>query len=812
MNKIILVLLTLFCSIHLEAQIVRETTSFDAGWRFSYGNASDMGKDYMHGTEYFTYIAKVQAALQSKSPIWTNFDDSNWSLVNLPHDWVVDLPFSKDASHSHGYKTVGWKYPKMSIGWYRKHFYILQSEQGKHIFIQFDGIFRNAEVFCNGFFLGHELSGYVTQVYDLSDYLNYGGENVITVRADASLEEGWYYEGAGIYRHVWLNKTGMVHVAPFGTAVTTNILDKPHETATLNIQTKITNDDLKAQPASIVYTLNDMDKNLVTTENSTPFIIQAKSTIMTNATLTVSSPKLWSLESPYLYKLNAAIYCNKKLVDTYTTVIGIRSIAFDVKKGFLLNNKPVKIKGTNVHLDHAGVGTAIPDELWAYRIQRLKDIGCNAIRCSHNPATPAMLDLCDKLGMLVLDENRSMGTNEEQLSQLRRMIERDRNHPSIILWSIGNEEWAIEGSETGRRIALSMSEYVHRLDSTRSTTAGIAGGQVLLRGLDVKGYNYIVQNDIDGFHQKYPNWKAIGTEETSGCGTRNVYYNDSIKGWMAPLNRGVKDGVVDIIERGWKFYLDRPWLGGLFYWTGFDYRGEPNPMIYPATGSQFGILDYCGFPKDEAYYLKAWWTNQPVLHISPHWNLKGHEGDSISVWAYSNCDEVELFVNGKSLGRKSMHRCGHLEWKTIYRPGSLFAQGYNNGAKTIKEKIETTGEASQIRITPHKNVIIADGADLAVVNIALLDNKGREVPDAMNEMEVTLSGSPAIILGYGNGDPGFKEIERPLANKTKLNIKAFAGKVQVLVQPVAEQYGEIIITIHGSNLKGAILKLKVVNS
>ena len=471
----------------------------------------------------------------------------------------------------------------------------------------------------------------------------------------------------------------------------------------------------------------------------------------------------------------------------------------------MLNGCPVKLKGTNLHQDHAGVGTGIPDRLWEYRIKKMKTIGSNAIRTSHNPMSPVFLDLCDRLGMLVIEENRLMGINREHIGFLEHMIKRDRNHPCIILWSIGNEEWALEGNERGLRITKSMSEYVHQLDSTRLSTQGTAGGRVSLFGVDVKGYNYLRQNPIDEFHQKHPEWYSpVGSEETSGCGTRNVYYTDSLRGWMAPINRTAQDDnhIINPMARGWQFYHDRPWLAGLFYWTGLDYRGEPNPMLYPATGSQFGIFDYCGFPKDEAFYLKSWWTDEPVLHLSPHWNLSGHEGDSINVWAYSNCDEVELFVNGKSLGRKSMPVNGYIEWKTIYRPGSLLAKGYKAGKKVMVEKIETTGKAARISIEPYNTTLKADGQDIAIVDLTLKDEKNREVPDAMNEMIVTLTG-PATILGYGNGDPGFKEIERPVNGETSFRIKAFSGKAQVIIRSQEGKKGNVQLEVSGTGLKKA---------
>lgn len=801
----VLLLIQFIACLSVSAQQARETILLNNGWKFAYGHAGDMKKDFTHGTEYFTYFAKAKSFNQNQGPSSEQFNDSTWQTVNLPHDWVVDLPFSKEASHSHGYKTVGWKYPETSVGWYRRKFYIPEKDLGKHISVRFDGIFRNVQVFCNGFYLGHEPSGYATQVYDLTEYLNYGGENLLTVRVDASTEEGWYYEGAGIYRDVWLDKMSQVHVAPFGTFVATHI-DPSYKTADVNIEIRLANKGLEAAGCKVVNRILDAaGKEVVRTQESSTTLAPKQEEVKLLQSATMDNIQLWDLEHPYLYTLYTDVYVGEKLVDTYTTNFGLRNIEFNPQKGFLLNGCPVKLKGTNLHQDHAGVGTGIPDRLWRYRIEKMKSMGSNAIRTSHNPVSPAMLDLCDRMGMLVIEENRLMGINKEHVDLLERMIKRDRNHPCIILWSIGNEEWALEGNERGLRITQSMSEYVHQLDSTRLTTQGTAGGRVSLFGVDVKGYNYLRQNPIDEYHREHPDWYApVGSEETSGCGTRNVYYTDSLRGWMAPINRTAEDDnrIVNAMARGWQFYHERPWLAGLFYWTGLDYRGEPNPMLYPATGSQFGIFDYCGFPKDEAFYLKSWWTDEPVLHLSPHWNLSGHEGDSIRVWAYSNCDEVELFVNGKNLGRKPMPADGYIEWKTVYRPGALMAKGYKGGKKIMVEKIETTGKAARILMEPYNTTLKADGQDIAIVDLTLKDEKNREVPDAMNEMTVTLTG-PATILGYGNGDPGFKETERPVNGEKTFRIKAFAGKAQVIIRSLEGQKGTVQLEVSGTGLKKA---------
>ena len=650
---------------------------FDDGWKFAFGNASSPEKDFGRGTEYFNYFTKA-ASIHNTGPYSEKFDDSAWRPVQLPHDWVVDLPFAPEASHSHGYKTVGWQWPETSVGWYRKHFTVPADALGKAVSLRFDGIFRDSDIWVNGFWLGGEKSGYTTATYNIAEYLNYGGDNIVAVRVDATFEEGWFYEGAGIYRHVWL-----------------------------------TIGDTPARPQ-------------------------------------LPRPK----------------------------------IEIDPDRGILLDGQVIRLHGANVHQDAAGVGAAVPDALWVWRIKQLKKYGFNAIRTSHNPVSPALLDICDSLGMYVLEETRLMGTNDAQLEPLRKMIERDRHHPCIILWGIGNEEWGIEWKDKGERIARTMTEFCHSIDPTRPVIVASSSGPEILKGTDVAGYNYILQNPVDKHRADYPARVALGTEETSGCGTRGVYYDDVENGRMAALNRSPQgpDSLYNCIERGWQFYDARPWLAGLFYWTGFDYRGEPNPLKYPATGSEFGILDYCGFPKDEAFYLKAWWTDEPVLHILPHWNLEGHEGEKVSVWVYSNCDEVALSVNGKNLGRKRMPRGGHLEWTAVYQPGRVRAVGYRNGKKICEETVYTAGAPAALQAVADRTEIRADGQDLAVLELSVLDERGRLVPTACLPVTVTVEG-PVRILGAGNGDPAFRGRERPEDPAARsFTIDTFNGLAQVLIQ------------------------------
>lgn len=741
----------------------------------------------MCGTEYFNYLTKANS-IHNEGPYGEKFDaakwPNKWEKVNLPHDWVVDLDFAKEASHSHGYKRVGWKYPETSVGWYRKDFELGPADKDKHFEIHFDGIFRNAKVWVNGFYLGQEQSGYISQTYDITDYVHFDTPNFVTVRVDASLEEGWFYEGAGIYRHTWLVKSNPVHITPYGICVKTE-LNKDYTSAKIYLAAEVVNDSREDATCSVVYTLYNNKGEKVCSAAETQQTLQPRAKADFNKLcMTVENPNLWSPKSPYLYNLQTEIIKSGVVIEKLQTKIGIREVTFDKDQGLFINGEHVKIHGVCMHQDHAGVGAAIPDGLQVYRLQKLKEMGVNGYRSSHNPMTPAMIDACDSLGILVVEENRLTGINNYQIGQLKSMIMRDRNHPSIIAWSVGNEEWGIEWKTTGKEIAHTMSDYVHQFDPTRPSTVATSSGPEIVKDVDLAGYNYIMQNPVEEHRKNFPNRIAYGSEETTGCGTRGIYFDDRENGRMASLNRSPeieRDSCINRIERGWKFYDEHDYLLGCFFWTGFDYRGESNPLVFPATNSGFGILDYCGFPKDEAYYLKSWWTNEPVLHIFPHWNLKGHEGEEIDVWAYSNCDAVELFVNGKSLGKQNMPKNGHLSWKAIYQPGKVKAVGYKNGKKVLTETIETTGNTTQLKTIETVN------GDITVVDIFALDKKKRFVADACEEVSIKVAGN-AEILGVGNGDSAWQAKERPLAgeNKQEFKVNLFNGCAQVIVKNNSE--------------------------
>lgn len=733
---------------------VREHLLLDTGWRFALGHPHDMRRDFNTGTGYFTYLAKAAYGDGAAS---ASFDDRMWRKLNLPHDWAVELPFSPKGSKSHGYKAIGQSFPENSVGWYRKTFLLNKEDEAKRISIAFDGVYRNFSVWINGFYLGTEPSGYTGVEYNISEYLNYGGENTLAVRVDASMEEGWFYEGAGIYRHVWLKKTAPVHVVNNGTFITSSITDNK---ALFRLSTTVKNEQFNGAEVVLRHTVKDKAGNIVTVHTERASVLRPWETKEQSTIFSADNPRLWSVDTPYLYTLLTEVMSGEKLADSYTTTFGIRSIRFDADKGFFLNGKALKIQGTNNHQDHAGVGAAIPDALQEYRILRLKEMGVNAYRCSHNPPTPELLDACDRLGMLVIDENRLMGASQYHYEYMKRFMLRDRNHPSVISWSIGNEEWGIEGNQLGAKIASSFQAFVKTIDSSRGITAAISGGwqKGISNVIDIMGVNYVGQINTDEHHRDFPAQPMWGTEEGSTRATRGIYQDvDSLHRIAAYDKRPYPH--FKTIEEGWKHYMERDYLAGMFIWTGFDYRGEPTPYEYPSVASYFGMLDLCGFPKDNAWYLKSWWTKDTVLHLLPHWSWKGDEGKLKDVWVYSNCDNVELLLNGKSQGVKKMGKYGHLEWKLAYQPGTLQAFGYMNGKKVAVKNVTTTGIPVTAQLAANRLSIKADGKDVSVITVAVADSKGLRVPDAEHDFSFNISG-PGRIIGVGNGNPASLEPDR----------------------------------------------------
>jgi beta-galactosidase len=762
----------------------RERLLFDFDWKFQFGHATDPAKDlgFGNGQGDFSKTGEFEFA---KVP----FDDSKWRTLNLPHDWAVELPFVRDeVQNSHGYKPLGRRYPESSVGWYRRVFEIPATDQGRRITLDFDGVFRDVLVWVNGCFLGRNDNGYAPFAFDLTDFLVHGGKNCIVTRVDASFGDGWFYEGAGIYRHLWLTKTNAVHLGQFESYIRSTISG---QTATLSLGTVVQNHTAQPASAGITFTILDPAGKTVATAHAPAQSIAADGSATYTATAKVANPALWSVETPALYTAVVTVESSSQSIDSETVPFGIRSFAFDADKGFSLNGRPTKIMGTCNHQDHAGVGAALPDGLQTFRLAVLKEMGSNAVRTSHNMPTPEWVEGCDRMGLLMMCETRQMSSNPEGLAQLAAMVKRYRNSPSIILWSIGNEENQLEWqmAAQGERIATTMVRLCHELDPTRPVSAAVnaPNTQGISNAFDIIGFNYNLQYP-DDFHKKHPKLAVYGSETASALVTRSVYATDPLRNTMSAYDTN-EPGWGETAEDWWKFYATRDWACGGFAWTGFDYRGEPTPYGWPSISSQFGIVDTCGFPKDTYYYYRAWWGKDPVLHLFPHWNWEGREGEPIKVWVHSNCEEVELFLNGASQGSKKVPHLGHLEWSVKFEPGVIEARGSKDGKVILTEKRETTGAPVAIRLTPDplasRIEINADGEDIAILRVEALDKQGRPVPTAHNFIGFKVSGAGALI-GVGNGDPNCQESDK------EPHRSLFNGLAQVILQSTREP-GEIHI-------------------
>jgi beta-galactosidase len=765
----------IFLSLFFVAQSQdRARINFDEGWKFHLGNAADPAKDFGYSIQ--TVFSK--SGNGAGTAIAPNFNDSNWRALDLPHDWAVELPFVNSPNFdvmAHGYKPVGGLFPETSIGWYRKKFNVDRADSQKKISIQFDGIYRNANIWINGFFLGNNFSGYTGAEYDISDFLEFNKQNTIVVRADATQYEGWFYEGAGIYRHVWLNKKNALHINENVVFIHSKQTSK---SAVVSVEIPVVNDRSNVANVDVYTYITDRDGKLIGKSQKVVFSVSANKNSTITQKVNVADARFWSVKDPYLYRVITILKSGNKTIDSINTHFGIRDVAV-TNKGVFLNGKLIKIQGVCNHQDHAGVGSALPDYLQYYRIGLLKEMGANAYRTTHNPPTPELLDACDSLGMLVLDETRLLNSSPEYLSQFKKLILRDRNRSSVFMWSIGNEEGYIQTQATGKRIALSLLQKQKELDPTRTSTYGADVANVyhgVNEVIPVRGFNYRVAG-MEPYHKDHPMQPVIGTEMGSTVTTRGIYVKDSIKAYL-PDQDITYPWWANTAEQWWSVVTAQPWNLGGFVWTGFDYRGEPTPYKWPNISSHFGVMDVCGFPKNIYYYYQSWWTNKDVLHVSADWNRKNKAGTPVDVWVNSNADNVELFLNGKSLGKKVMPRNSHLQWSVPYEAGRLEAIAYKKGKK-ITTSLETSGEPAEVVITPYKTTMLANGKDATVINVSVIDKQGREVPDADNLIQFTLKGD-AKIIGVGNGDPSSHEPDKILEGGWQRS--AFNGKCQVIVQ------------------------------
>lgn len=781
----------------------RERTLLNKDWRFAKGHAANPEKDFGFGMALsFSKVAFLQESTilekdqqsRLRIPHTQNFADSSWVKVDLPHDWGMAEGYSQDQFKIKGYRTLGGRAPENSVGWYRKSFNVNQDALGDRIYLEFEGVFRDAQVWLNGVYLGSHESGYTGFNFDVTEAVNYGAENVITVRVDATQSELWSYEGAGIYRNVWLLQTNPIHVVQYGTFLTSKVADNGGP-AVVTAQVEVLNDTDKKADIEIQSTITDPSGKVVAT-NKTSLVALPMEVTVVAPEINVADAAMWSIETPNLYLHTANIVQNGKVIDTYTTKFGIRNIRWDANEGFFLNGKRVQIQGVCCHQDHAGVGIGVPDGLNVWRIKQLQGYGVNSYRPSHNPPTVSVLDACDSLGMIVMDELRVLSSSTEGLTQLESVVRRDRNHPSIILWCMGNEEPALQGNDKGLRIVKRMIDVQKKLDPTRPATAAMNGdwGKGFSLGVGVQGSNYFCIGNLDDVHKQLPELPCLLTEEASTLTTRGEYkttpeqcihqsYDRDAPGWGASAEK-------------WMRYVDaRPFIAGAYVWTGFDYGGEALGFFWPGVVSNFGILDYCGFPKDAYWYYKAAWGKDPVIHIMPHWNREGlpitSDQDSVDVHIYSNMESVELRLNGRFLGKQALSKFDVAKYRVKYVPGKLEATGVKDGKK-YTSVVETTDVASAIELVNVTNAGIATGEevvealpiaantqDVAVITVRVVDSKGRLVPTASNRIDFTVEN--ARIIGVGNGHPSSQEPDVFEAGKP-IYRNVFHGLAQVLVQ------------------------------
>lgn len=804
-NQILLLTGMMLMGMFLHAQKTPPslTLNFDKNWKFHLGHAGDPSMDFNFGiANIFSKSGKAE-----NTAIDPKFNDQEWRTLSLPHDWAVELPFvySPDFDvQSHGYKPVGGGYPESSVGWYRKHFRVSSADSGQRFSIRFDGIFRDARIWINGFYLGANESGYIGITCDITDYIHYDKENVVVVRVDASQYEGWFYEGAGIYRHVWLNRYNPVHIAENGVYISTKNQD---HTADVNLETTISNDLFIPVECTVISYVTERNGKMAGRSTSQTVTIDARGGKTLQQRITLNEPVIWCLENPYLYRAMVVVRTDNRVTDSSIHRFGVRTVQFDAAQGFFLNGNNIKIQGVCCHQDHAGVGLAFPDDLHYYRIRLLKEMGVNAYRSSHNPPAPELLDVCDSLGMLVMDEPRLLNSSPEYMNQFEKLIRRDRNHPSVFLWSIGNEEGYIQTTGIGKRIALSLLASQKKLDPSRTSTYAADLPNVFTgvnEVIPIRGFNYR-QYAVDDYHKSHPDQPVIGTEMGSTVTTRGIYEKDTIRCYL-PDQDITAPWWASKAEEWWTLCANQPLFMGGFIWTGFDYRGEPTPFQWPNINSHFGIMDMCGFPKNLYYYYQSWWTDNDVLHISPHWNWKGKEGEIIPVWVNTNADRVELFLNGKSLGEKEMPRNSHLKWQVPYQPGELKAIALKKGKKIIS-RVETTEEPFRVEIIPDKTTLFAGGTDATAINVHVTDRSGREVPDAGNLVWFKVEGH-AKIIGVGNGDPSSHEPDQ--CPKGQWQRKLFNGKCQLILRS-EENPGPVEIVAGSEGLISGSVHLTVIN-
>jgi len=817
--------------------------NFDKDWKFYLGNLSPTVETEGWGG------AKARA--YSFGATAKELNDSAWRSLDLPHDFVSEGDYGQKRGgsdmqqipemESMDSRLLAGGSIEGGVAWYRKHFTMEKEKEEQRFLLHFGGIYRNSTIYLNEYYVGQHKNGYSSFTLDITDFLDFESENVLAIRVDATGREGWWYEGGGIYRHVYIEEKQPAYIAPHGVYAATPHVDDEKNTADLRIRTEIVNQFFEKKSFEVNTRIFDADHSVIGSISGS-ITLEAWESKEIEQTIFLQDCRLWSLEDPYLYNAEVVLSEAAVALDYEKITIGIRHMEWNAKKGFLLNGKPVRIQGLCCHQDHAGVGIAMPDEVVLFRLQQMKGMGMNAYRSAHHMAAEEVLNICDRLGILVMDETRRMSSAMEDIEEVRQVVRTGRNHPSVVIWGIGNEEVFCQDRPEMIRGTKSMTMEVKKLDDTRPITSAVVcwNGKErfdtarrylpVTKHLDVMGFNYC-KSAWDDYHECMPEQPILITEASTNSWTRGCYSTNEAKGEYFiydPENErkcksGLKAKKADVAESEWKYVAKRPYLGGVFLWTGMDYRGEPTPLSYPAVYSQFGIFDYCGFEKDNYYYYKSWWQEkEDVLHVFPHWNHPDKIGEALRVYCYSNAEEVELYVNEKSYGRKAMEKNWYLRWEEVlYQPGVLKAVGYRNNKKVSEYTVRTTGDARRIameQMNTDKGTALGTAKESAlrtaqesipgtaqesapdtyVIKVSIVDDELLVVPTANHSLTFQVDGA-GKLLGTGNGNPGDHDSEKTSARQ------AYHGLCELLVRRTGT--GPIRISTFADGLVSAMISI-----
>ncbi|HEX6706193.1 MAG TPA: beta-galactosidase GalA [Albitalea sp.] len=759
-----------------------ERLSLDPGWLFHLGDVP-MPVVKGHGMSYQN--GKANGAWGAAA---ADFDDSDWRHLDLPHDWAVEGPFDPKENASQGYRPRG-------MGWYRRYLQLPESDRGRHIELQFDAIATHATVWVNGIVVDRNWSGYSGIRIDITPYVRYGaGVNTIAVRVDADEQEGWWYEGAGMYRHSWLVKRDALHIATDGVHADPV---KKNGRWTVPVEVTLESSAKAARDAVVDVALVDPSGREVA-KGSARSRVGALDSAVARMSLEVRDPAPWTLGRPSVYRVRAVLREGTKELDRAEVQTGFRTIRFDADRGFFLNDEPVKLQGVCIHQDHAGVGVAVPEPIWEFRLRRLKEMGVNAIRFSHNTPAAEVLDMADRMGLLVMDENRHFNPSPDYLRQLTWMVRRDRNHPSVILWSIFNEE-PLQSTEPGYEMARRMVSAIKKLDASRPVTGAMHGGLFTdpnaADALDVVGLNYQI-GAYDTYHRKHPKRPMTSTEDTSAYMTRGAFTSDRAAQVLGSYD-DEPSSWGNTHRQAWRAIAERPFIAGSFVWTGIDYRGEPTPYEWPSASSFFGAMDLAGFAKTAFWIHQAQWVkDRPVVKLVPHWNWPGREGQPIHVMVASNAPRVRVLLNGAVVGEQDVDPYEMAHFQVPYAAGRIEAVALRGGAEIARDVVETSGEPARLVLTPDRSALAGDGLDALPVTVSAVDAQGRPVPTANVHVRFEIEGQGAII-GVGNGDPNSHEADK--AGERSL----FNGLAQVIVQSRRDGGGALKLRASASGLQGA---------